>query len=57
MEYSPTAIKKLVGGSGSAGKEEVAAGLFPYVGEQTYVCDDESDAVAVGITFLLKHKL
>ena len=46
-------MKKLVAGKASASKEEVAAALESYVGKQEYACDDESDAVAVGIAWLI----
>ena len=52
VEIAPTTVKKLLTGSGKASKEEVAAALERYVGKQRYTTDDESDAVAVGITWL-----
>lgn len=51
-EIPPATVKKLVAGKGNATKEEVAAALPPYVGEYTYACDDESDAVAVGVAWM-----
>ena len=56
-ELAPTTIKKLLTGSGKALKGEVAAVLECYVGKQTYATDDESDAVAVGITWILQNGL
>lgn len=53
-ELPPPTVKKLVTGSGKASKEEVAAALSQYVGQQIYRSDDESDAVAAGIAWLLK---
>lgn len=55
-ELSPTTIKSLVARNKSASKEEVAAALEKYVGKQEYETDDCSDAVAVGIAWLLKKK-
>lgn len=55
-ELSPTTIKSLVAGNKSASKEEVAAALEKYIGKQEYETDDESDAVACGIAWLLKKK-
>ena len=55
-EMYPSTIKKLITGSGKAEKEEVAAALEKYVGKQTYKCDDESDAVAVAIAWLIQQK-
>lgn len=54
-ELPPLTVKKQVTGSGRAKKDEVAAALPQYVGNQTYETDDESDAVAVGIAWLLKN--
>lgn len=53
-EIAPLTVKKLITGSGKASKEEVAAALELYVGKQEYACDDESDAVAVGIAWLIQ---
>jgi crossover junction endodeoxyribonuclease RuvC len=53
-ELAPTAIKKLLTGSGKATKEEVAAALERYVGRQCYATDDESDAVAAGLAWLIQ---
>lgn len=54
-EINPKTIKLLVAGKDDASKEDVAAALVNFVGEQTYTCDDESDAVAVGIAWLIRH--
>lgn len=54
-EVAPSSIKKYLTGCGSAGKEEVAAALAQYVGKRAYETDDESDAVAVGVAWLLKN--
>ena len=54
-EMYPSTIKKLITGSGKAEKEEVAVALEKYVGKQTYKCDDESDAVAVAIAWLIQQ--
>ncbi len=47
--------EKTLTGSGKASKEEVAAVLERYVGRQEYATDDESDDVAVGITWLIRN--
>ena len=57
VEIAPTTVRKLLTGPGKAGKEEVAAVLEQYVGKLEYATDDESDAVAVGITWLISQKL
>lgn len=49
-------IKKTVGGSASKKedtKQLIANALQKYIGKQTYETDDESDAVGVGIAFLI----
>ena len=56
-EIAPTAIKKLLTGTGKASKEEVAVAQEKYVGKQKYDVDDQSDAVAVGIAWLLQNNL
>lgn len=52
-EIAPTTVKKILTGSGKASKQDVADALLPYVGHQKYACDDESDAMAVGVAWLL----
>ena len=54
-EIAPSAIKKLLTGSGKASKEDVAAASHRFIGEQVYQTDDESDAVAVGIVWPLQR--
>lgn len=54
-ELAPTTVKKIVTGKGTATKAMVARYLKPYVGDQVYETDDESDAVAVGVAFLLRE--
>lgn len=54
-QLAPKEVKKLIAGDGKAKKEDVASALPYYVGDQTYRTDDESDAVAVGIAWLLKE--
>ena len=51
----PMTVKKLVTGSGKAEKSEVAAALEKYIGKQDYKCDDESDAAAVAIAWLIQQ--
>jgi crossover junction endodeoxyribonuclease RuvC len=51
----PSTVKKLIAGSGNAEKDEVAAALEKYVGKQEYKYDDESDAVAVVIAWLIQQ--
>lgn len=55
---SQSAIKREVTGKGTADKDEVAAAVrrwTGYTGE--FACDDESDAVAVGLAWLIVHDL
>lgn len=54
-EVHPKTIKKLVANDQLAEKDAVAAALTQFVGEREYACDDESDAVAVGIAWLLEQ--
>ena len=54
-DISPKTVKKLVANNDNAEKEEVANALEQFVGKRDYACDDESDAVAVGIAWLIRH--
>ena len=56
-EIAPATVKKLLTGSGKAGKEEVAGAYERYVGCHNYKTDDESEAAAVGIAWLLQVNL
>lgn len=53
-EIHPKTIKKLVANDQLAEKDAVASALTQFVGPQQYECDDESDATAVGIAWLLQ---
>ena len=53
QEVHPKRVKKLVANDQLAEKEAVAAALPQFVGEYEYACDDESDAVAVGVAWLI----
>lgn len=55
FDITPSSVKKIITGNGRARKDEVAKCLAPYVGEQTYMTNDESDAIAVGVAFLIKE--
>ena len=54
-EIHPKTIKKLVANDQLAEKDAVASALAQFVGEREYACDDESDAVAVGIAWLIQQ--
>lgn len=56
-EIPPKEVKLTMTGSGTADKTLVATSLAYYVGQRPYVTDDESDAVAVGITYAIKNGL
>lgn len=56
-ELPPTTVKKLVAGNGKATKPEVAQAVDTYVGVQDYKTDDESDAVAVALAYLIQEGL
>lgn len=53
-EIHPKTIKKLVANDQLAEKDVVASALTQFVGEHNYACDDESDATAVGVAWLLE---
>jgi crossover junction endodeoxyribonuclease RuvC len=57
-EYTPTSVKKAVTGNGKADKDFVAMGVSAYLNINIqFKTDDESDAVAVAITFYKDKKL
>lgn len=55
LELYPTTIKKLITGSGKAEKDQVAESLKLYVGDIKYSNDDESDATAVAVAWLINN--
>lgn len=55
-QLAPKEVKLLVADNGKATKKTVCEALAPYVGQQEYKTDDESDAVAVGVAWLLKNE-
>ncbi len=57
IDVTPKTIKLLIGGSGSASKQDVADGLEKFVGKVEYETDDASDAVACTIAWVLDNKL
>ena len=57
QEIEAVTVKKKITNDASAEKNEVAEALEQFVGKQEYACDDESDAVAVGIAWLMKRGL
>ena len=54
-EIEPKIVKKLITNDSLAEKDEVAEALEVFVGKLDYACDDESDAVAVGVAWLIKQ--
>ena len=55
MQQLANTIKKLLTGNGKAEKQEVANALTAYIGEHAYRNDDESDAAAVAVAWLISH--
>ena len=55
-EIFPVSIKKLLTGNGKADKKDVAKILPLYLDNVDYHNDDESDAAAVAIAWLINHK-
>lgn len=57
-EFSPSAVKKAATGNGKADKTEVEAGVrqrLSLAPTYAFKTDDESDAVAVGLAYLIKE--
>lgn len=57
VEIPPKEIKLTMTGSGTADKTLVATSLSYYVGDRRYITDDESDAVAVALTYAINNGL
>lgn len=55
IEMNPKTVKCLVANDANAEKIVVAKSLEQFVGPQEYACDDESDAVAVGVAWLIEN--
>lgn len=56
-EIFPTTIKRILTGDCNAKKDIVAKYLERWVGEYKVTVDDESDAIAVGIAWLIQNKM
>ncbi|CUB09193.1 Crossover junction endodeoxyribonuclease RuvC [Bacillus cereus] len=55
VEMSPTTVKKHVTGNGKASKDAVADAVRGYFREKlVFATDDESDAIAVALAYLIK---
>lgn len=54
-EIFPGTVKKYVAGNGKAQKDQVQKALSDYVGKRQYNNDDQSDATAVAIAWLIKN--
>lgn len=55
QELPPMTVKKVLTGKGKAEKSEVAEALKAYLGNFSFSCDDESDAAAVAIAWLIQQ--
>lgn len=55
VEIFPTTIKRILTGDCNAKKDVVANALKRWVGDHDYKVDDESDAVAVGVAWLIQN--
>jgi crossover junction endodeoxyribonuclease RuvC len=56
-DFTPSSVKKEIGGSGKATKKQVEEGVLRYFPGAKFQGDDESDAVAVILTYLIREKL
>ena len=56
QEVSPVVVKKVLTGKGKAEKKEVAEAQKRYFGDLSFSCDDESDAAAVAVSWLIQQK-
>jgi crossover junction endodeoxyribonuclease RuvC len=56
-ELTPSEIKKALTGNGRGGKEEVAKAVLRYFPHAQFATDDESDATAAALAYLIKNDL
>lgn len=59
-EVNATTVKRIIGGHGRAEKDEVAAGVRRILGLAegfAFATSDESDAAAIGLTYLIEKGL
>ena len=54
-ELYPVTVKKELTGSGKAEKQDVAKAVLRYFPEAKFENDDESDAAAVGIAYMIQN--
>lgn len=57
-EITPTEVKRIVGGKGTATKDEVEAGVRRLLGlseDYKFKSNDASDACAIGLAYLIKN--
>lgn len=57
VDVSPGTVKKVIGGHGKADKDEVMRGVLRWFPDAKFANDDESDAVAVILTWLIREKI
>lgn len=55
-EMYPITIKKIITGDSKADKKKVERYLADYIGERPYACDDESDATALAVAYLVAKR-
>lgn len=54
-EIAPASVKKFISGSGRATKDEVQESLGKFVEDETFSTQDESDALGVAISWLIRE--
>lgn len=56
VDIAPTTVKRVIAGNGKASKDEVADGVSALLEDNsvTFTTDDESDACAVALTYLIE---
>ena len=55
--YPPSTVKKTVAGKGTSKKEEVQRSVLDRYPDLVFANNDESDAVAVGLTYFIKNNI
>jgi crossover junction endodeoxyribonuclease RuvC len=56
VEIAPTSVKKTISGNGRSEKEDLIAHIEKYIGKTSFKNLDESDSVAVALTYCIQRK-
>ena len=55
--YAPTTVKKLIGGTGKASKEDLQNKILELYPDVKFSCNDESDAFALILCYMIENNI